>query len=231
MALRRRYGRRRPRKGLAYGRFRMRGARARMGARKTLFTGVHRFKEVVQQPSIFAPASGNQSGVLKFTISELVNWANYKELFDLYKITGVKLKLIPKWNMSSADSVNAGIGAGNLPMLYIAANRDPYVPAPVNIADILNDDTCRIIRVTRPINLYLSCPKPDITNEGGNIPLQFGVSKKFQPWLTTGGNLQTVNQENTSHYGFRWLLANGNGLHEADLDVYVTYYFTMKEQD
>lgn len=230
MALRRRYGRRRPRR-VGGARMRMRGARRYGPARRTLLTGVHRFKETVQIASITAPGSGNTPGRLGFQISDLTNWVYFKSLFDLYKITAVKLKLVPKWNMSSADTTNAGLAAGNLPMLYIAANRDPYVPASINIGDVINDDTCKIIRVTKPINLYLSNPKPDITNEGGNIPFQFGVSKKFQPWLTTGGNNQTVNQENTTHYGFRYWLANGNGLHEVDLDCYVTYYFTMKEQD
>lgn len=193
---------------------------------------VHRFKEIVQQASLAAGANNDTSGVLKYTISNLTNWSQYKQLFDLYKITGVKVKIVPKFNVSSADAVGVG-GASNgqLPMLYIAHNRDPYAPAPASAADVLNDDGCKIIRMSRPINLWLSCPKPDITNEGGNIPFQFGVGKKFQPWLTTGGGNQTVDQENVSHYGHRWWLANGNGNYQVVLDVYVTYYFTMKEQN
>lgn len=205
-----------------------------VGYRKRIFRGgnVHRFKEIVQQSSITAGANNNTSGRISFTISNLTNWAQYKELFDLYKITGVKVKIVPKFNMSSADAVGVGGAAnGQLPMLYIAPNRDPYAPDPVSAADVLNDDGVKIIRVQNPINLYLSNPKPDITNEGGNIPFQFGVSKRFQPWLTTGGGSQTVDQENVTHYGFRWWMANGNGNYQAVLDVYVTYYFTMKEQN
>lgn len=192
---------------------------------------VHRFKETCQIGSISAAGSSDQGGRIMFQISDLNNWTSFKSLFDLYKITGVRVKLVPKWSMSSADVSNSLGTAGNLPMLYIAQNRDPYVPAPGNIGDILNDDGCKIIRVTKPITLYVPSPKPDITNAGGNIPFQFGTGKKWQPWLTTGGNSQTVNQENVSHYGLRWWLANGNGSHEVDLDVYLTYYFTMKEQD
>lgn len=205
-----------------------------VGYRKRILRGgnVHRFKEIVQQASLVAGANNDTAGKINFTISNLTNWAQYKELFDLYKITGAKVKIVPKFNMSSADAVGVGGAAsGQLPMLYIASNRDPYTPTPVSAADVMNDDQCKIIRVERPINLYLSNPKPDITNEGGNIPFQFGVSKRFQPWLTTGGGSQTVNQENTTHYGYRWWLANGNGNYQCVLDVYVTYYFTMKEQN
>jgi len=209
------------------------GKYARMGYRKVGRTlgSVHRFKETVQIGSLTAPPSSSGSGRISFQISDLTSWAQYKELFDLYKITGVKIKLVPKWNTSSPDELSATLTGGMLPTFYAAVNRSPYVPPPGSIGDILNDDGVKIIRVTRPMNFYIPCPKPDITNEGGNIPFQFGVSKKFQPWLTTGGNSQTVNQENVTHYGLRWYMENGSGNHEVVVDCYLTYYFTMKEQN
>lgn len=227
MAIRRRVARRR----LAR-RMRMRGFRSGKLRKTTMLKSVHRFKETVQVASLSAGGANSAGGRLSFLISDLTNWTHFQGLFDLYKITGVKVKLVPKWNVSDPlITPNANGAAGGLPMLYIAANHDPYVPAPVNAGDVLNDDGCKIIRLTRPINLYISNPKPDITNAGGNIPFQFGAGKKFQPWLTTGGNGQTVNQENVPHYGYRWYIANGNGNYEVDVDVYLTYYFSMKEQD
>lgn len=210
--------------------------RRRMRQRKVLTRArnapsVYRFKEMVQIGSLTAGAATDGTGRIAFKISDVTNWPHFKTLFDLYKITAVGVKLIPKWNVSDASIANASAAAGNLPMLYIAANRDPYVPAPVNAADVLNDDSCKIIRLTRPVNLFLKSPKPDITNGAGSIPLQFGVGSKFQPWLCTGGNLQTVDQENVYHYGFRWYISNGNGQLECNVDVYLTYYFSMKEQD
>lgn len=186
---------------------------------------------MAQITSLTAPAVANGQGVMKFQILDLNNFPSYRNLFDLYKITGVKIKIIPRFNVSETATPNATGQAGTLPVLYIAPNRDPYVPAPVSAADILNDDQCKVIRLTRPINMYLKSPKPDITNGAGSIPLQFGTGKAFQPWLTTGGGGQTVDQSNVSHYGYRWFLSNGNGLQEVVLDVYATYYFAMKEQD
>lgn len=192
---------------------------------------VHRFHEIVQQNTLACVGSSNAAGIIKFQISDLTNWAYYQQLFDLYKITAVKVKLVPKWSTSDVAVPNSsGTAGGSLPMLYIAENRDPYVPAPASAADVLNDDQCKILRLTAPMNLYLKSPKPDITNGGGNIPMQFGVGSKYQPWLTTGGNSQTVNQENVSHYGFRWWIANG-GNYEVDIDVYITYFFSLKESD
>lgn len=230
---------------MAYKKRIARRMRSRLGARRAVVLGrskvaptrllrtknVHWFKEMCQLSSLVAPATANGTGVISYMISDLNNFPSFRNLFDLYKLTGVKLKIVPRFNVSEAATANATGQAGTLPVLYIAPNRDPYVPAPVSIADILNDDQCKIIRLTRPINMYLKTPKPDIVNGAGSIPLQFGTGKAFQPWLTTGGGAQTVDQSNTKHYGHRWFLSNGNGLQEVVLDVYATYYFAAKEQD
>lgn len=196
---------------------------------------VHWFKEVAQIANgISANAGSNGTGVMTFKLDDLNNQANFAALFDLYKITGVKIKIVPRFNVSDPTTVaNANTQAGTLPMLYIAENRDPYVPAPINVADILNDDGVKVIRLTRPINLWLKSPKPLISGGNGveSIPMQFGTGRAFQPWLTTGGNGQTVSQIAVPHYGFRWLLNNGVGNFTVVCDVYATYYFAMKEQD
>lgn len=210
------------------------GARRRRAGVRVLAKKTHWFKETTQLPSISALANNNGAGVMTFKLNDLNNAPSFKLLFDLYKLTGVKIKIVPKVNVSDATTVaNANGQAGTLPMLYIAENRDPYVPAPISIADILNDDGVKIIRMTKPINLYIRAPKPRVFTSAGTdeIPLQFNVGSKWQPWLTTGGNGQVVDQSGTEHYGFRWYISNGVGNFEQVFDVYATYYFAMKEQD
>lgn len=193
----------------------------------------HWFKESCQIASLSAAAGGFAGQLMTFKLNDLNNAASFKALFDLYKLTGVKVKIVPKFNVSDPTSVaNHNTQAGTLPMLYIAPNRDPYVPAPINAADILNDDGCRIIRLTRPINLYLKAPKAQVTTGGGDqVPMSWGVGSKWQPWLTTGGNGQSIDQSGIEHFGYRTLIENGVGNFDVVLDVYATYYFAMKEQD
>lgn len=211
------------------------GARRRRAGVRVLAKKTHWFKEACQLPSISALANSNGAGTITFRLNDLANAPSFKLLFDLYKITGVKVKIVPKVN--SADSTvvgNANGQSGTLPMLYIAENRDPYVPAPISVADILNDDGVRIIRMDRPVNLYIKAPKARVyggLDQSTEIPLQFNVGSKWQPWLTTGGNGQVLDQSNLSHYGFRWYISNGVGNFEQVFDVYATYYFAMKEQD
>lgn len=198
---------------------------------------VHRFKEVVlHDQSIACAANSAGYGQLFFHANELTNWASLVGLFDLYKITGVKLRIVPYFNASEANQINGSGQAGVLPTLMIAPNRDPYVGVPVSYADVLNDDGVKIFQVSKPITLYLKSPKANIVTEapeGGtplDVPMQWGVGSKWQPWLTTGGGNQLIDQGALAHYGYRWAMSNPGGL-DVSLNVFVTYYITLKEQD
>lgn len=206
----------------------------RAGARSALQKKVHWFKEMYQSTSLVGNSNSFTAGVWNCNLNELQNAASFKSMFDLYKITGVKLKIIPRFNVDQVTSLNVNGQLGNLPVLYIAPNRDPYVPLPGSLGDILNDDGCKVIRLTRPINLYLKAPKPKLVTAGSagdqDIPLQFNIGSKWQPWLTTGGNSQTIDQSSINHYGYRYMISNETSA-DCVLDVYATLYFCCKEQD
>lgn len=219
---RRQYGVLRKRRGFGY------------RARSALAKKTHWFKELYQSTSLVGTAAATTGGIINFSLNELQNAGSFKAMFDLYKITGVKVKIVPRFNVSDAQSLNVNTQIGNLPMLYVAPNRDPYVPVPSSIGDILNDDGCKVIRLTKPVNLYLKAPKAKITTSGTageqDIPLQFNVGSKWQPWLTTGGNSQTIDQSGLPHYGFRYMINNQTAA-DCVLDTYCTLYFACKEQD
>lgn len=200
-------------------------------------SGVKRFKEMCQITDVSAVAASTGTGVMKFKLNDLTNAPNFKQLFDLYKLTGVKVKLVPQYN--SADvGPNASGAIDYLPQLFIAPNRDPYVPAPTSVADILNDDSCKVIRGGRIISLYLSNPKPELKANSQDgltqffMPIQFNSSSRaLQPWLATGGNGQVQDQSGIDHFGFRWFVDNTQSAVACWWRVYATYYFSMKEQD
>lgn len=196
---------------------------------------VHRFKEMVQLPNWAVSANSTLSGVQPVRVSMLTNWSHFSGLFDLYKLNGVKYTFIYRSNTTEASSGN------ELPLLYVATNRDPFCPAPTNAADIINDDTCKVFRLGgyNKIDWYVKCPKPDMTltysvgETNYTIPQnwQFGQKKAFQPWLTTGGNAQVLDQSGTNHYGIRYYVENlGTGISQV-VQVFATLYFSMKEQD
>lgn len=229
-----------PKGGRKYGK--RRAMRKKVGYRRGLRRAVkvvHHFKETCQLSTITAAGLGNASGILSCNLSQLNNSAQFRGLFDLYKITGVKFKFLYRFN--SADTATAG---GAMPTLYTAINRDPFTPAPLSIGDILNDDGVRIHRVDQlqgKGGIYIKSPKPDMSGAvtvggvptGGIVTSQWnlGVGSSKQYWLTTGGNAQGLDQSQVNHFGLRYLLENSTNTLAQDVLVYATLYFSMKEQD
>lgn len=224
--------------------YRKRMGRRRMGRKRVARRGlrrvrraapsIHKFKETyVENQSVDASATTVGTGILAVPgISQITNVASFRGMFDLYKITGVKYKFVPRYNVSDVGST------GVLPTLHTAINRSPFTPIPTDVEDVLNDDTSRTWRLDRPFNIYIKCPKPDMSVsysvEGtqyvapGNW--QLGVSNKYQYWLTTGGNGASYDQSAIRHFGLRWALDNPNSI-PVSVDVYTTLYFQCKEQD
>lgn len=223
---------------------RKRRAPRRYGRRRVIrrnVPNVHRFKEMYQLPSLAASPTSSTYGVITSNLNGLTNAASIKSMFDLYKITGIKYTFLYRANI--ADTQGAGSGASGLPLLYLATNRDPFVPAPTGVPDILNDDTCKVYRLgtgNGKISWYVKAPKPDMSAEaivpgGPNLVvtqnIQFGVGAKWQPWLTTGGNAQTLDQSGVNHFGVRYVFENLDAIQAQNVQVFATLYFTCKEQD
>lgn len=183
---------------------------------------------------IAATANSISFGTQTYKVNDLTNWtAAYQNLFDLYKLLAVKITIFPKFNVSSAEYQNPAGNAGALPLLALAPNRDPYVPAPTSWADIVNDDGVKILRLDRPRSFFITRPKPAITTtvDGSTfypIPVQYNVG--VQPWLTTGGNSQVINQSATPHYGHRWAIWN-EGPYDVSFHIVAEYSLAFKEQD
>jgi len=206
-------------------------ARRRMGA-----PSVYKFKEPYQlsAPLTVANAASN-SGTLVGQLSALTNIAEYQGLFDLYRINGMKVTFLPGSNSASPSDYNVGGGGGyvvpgQLPYLYIAPNRDPLIPGPGSVADILNDDGVKCVRLDRKRSFYISMPNPDIKlADGSTMPLI--LPSKVRSWLQTGGNGSTIDQSLLKHYGFRWLIDNTTNPNTYTVNVIITLYFSLKERD
>lgn len=191
--------------------------------------GVHRFKETCELTQWSAAAGTTQFGVQTYKLNDIFNAGQFKNLFDLYKITGVKLTIIPRFDNATVAEASNGPTQNSLPMLYVAPNRSPWSTAPTSVQDILNDDGCKVMTLNKKVSFWLSAPSPRILDGAQNgVPIQF--NKSIKPWLTTGGNAQDVDQSGVSYYCHRWAISN-LGSAGVFTDVYATYYMVFKEQD
>lgn len=210
---------------------RARMGRARIMRRKIVGNGVHFFKEKCELGDWSCAANNFSYGQQTYKIDDLTNFASsMKSLFDLYKILKVKITIFPKFNVSAAEYQNPPGNAGALPLLAVAPNRDLFVPAPVSWADVLNDDGCKVMRLDKPRTFYLTRPKPLISSPGGGVLLPFQFNVKDQPWLTTGGNQQLLDQSTVPHYSHRWAIWN-EGPFDVSFHVVAEYTVCFKEQD
>lgn len=191
---------------------------------------VYRFVEKCKLTSWSCAGASGQGGIQTYKLNDLFNNPNYKGLFDLYKITKVKLMIVPQFDTASYADANNGPTISNLPMLYVAPNRSPWAVAPPVLQDALNDDGCRIIRLEKPVSFTLNAPAPRIVDGAGTgVPIQTNTSIKF--WLSTGGNGQIVDQSGVEYFGHRWYIDNTSNVAGVSLQVFATYYFEMKELD
>lgn len=220
---------RRLRRGRKYNRRRKVFRRGGRKGMRGMVPGVHRFKETCELTQWSCAAGSTQFGVQTYKLNDIFNAGQFKNLFDLYKITGVKLTIIPRWTDASVGEASNGPTVNSLPMLYVAPNRSPWSTAPTSVQDILNDDGVRIMTLNKKVSFYLPAPSPRILDGASNgVPLQFNT--KIKPWLTTGGNAQDVDQSGVNYYCHRWAISN-LGTAGINADVFATYYMIFKEQD
>lgn len=182
--------------------------------------------------------NSTDSQVINFTANEVTNWVAMKQLFDLYRITGARVLFMPHMNSSTSAVVSGSTAIGQtMPTLYIAPNRDPFVGAPANIDDILNDDFVKVRRLDKPYKFYIKAPKfqNEIRNASGTTQgmdvTQLGVQNKFQPWLPTGGGSASYGADDYKHYGFRYIIDNIDSQVQFNCDIIYTIYLELKEKN
>lgn len=196
--------------------------------------GFYKFKEVCDLTSKANVAAGpglGVGGVFNFQLLDLFNLVPYSNLFDMFKITGVKLKFI--FGINSGQVIPGSVAnQTGLPILTVSHNHDPNIGAPTSLNDILNDDSVKNYRTDRVFNVYIKNPTPQIVDVSGNvIPIYQNISKQ-NFWLCTNGNGSSIDQTTVKHYGLRWWLDNSfNSTTSVSCKVYATYYFSMKERD
>lgn len=194
-------------------------------------SGTHSFKETCELTSWSASATSTAYGLQTYKLNDILNASQFKSIFDLYKITGVKLTIVPQWSETSPLDAMAGIGGvvNALPMLHVAPNRSPWSIAPVSVSDILNDDGVKSYALKNKVSFYLKSPSPRLLDGASvGVPVQTNINTRL--WLTTGGNGQLVDQSGVEYFGHRFAIENPNSF-GVFIKVYATYYFKMKEMD
>lgn len=152
------------------------------------------------------------SGSLIFTLSNVEVPADITQLYDRYKITGVKVKFIPLFNFSST------VNTGYLPELMTCID---YDDSALPTESTLRQRNIRIKRLDKPVSVFI---KPKL------------AGMVYQGTSTAGYSIDSARYLNCAypdiqHFGLKFIIKNMDlrTAYVNSVNVETTYYLAMKD--
>lgn len=176
--------------------------------------GIHFFKRTFILPT--GPYSVSDSislAGLNFQLASLPNYTEFTNLFDQYRINGVRVKIIFTKNESTT---NTSVTTNLIPIMGTCIDYD-NASAPINVNEVLQYETARVHRMDKPIVRFLR-PKVDQALYSGAF--------------TSYGNMRTwidSDSPTVQHYGLKWYTdgTGGGSVLGTTVIGYFTVYVTM----
>lgn len=201
--------------------------RVRKIQRNRLSRQVHMFKRIVNLGTY--TASQTSGGVVtpiakgfSFQLSDLANVSEYTSLFDQFKITGIKFRVVPKTAMTTQGAVTGTIAPLGYGQVVTAIDFDDAAN-PTSKDQLLEYGSAKYTPSSRVHQRYFS---PKVLNAVWVNLASTGYSPVKAPW---------IDQANTNlpHYGIKlWVdvpeNSSGTANSSISYDVYATYYFMCK---
>lgn len=145
---------------------------------------------------------------LTFRLNQVPNYTEFTNLYDMYKINGVKMVFIPKQNQSiSIGSVN---NASPTARFFTALDYNDATP-PTTVDDIREYQSCKFTSVIRTHKRYI--PRPRIQDRGQTY-------NPGRPWI----NCSAPDQE---HYGLKLAIEPISSTTTTDMPYSVECVFYM----
>lgn len=158
-----------------------------------------------------------------FTLNQLApaEVVAIQELYDFYRIDGIKLEFYPQWN--SAAGVNAQPEIG-LARLTYAIDTNPGAP-PAAEGDLLQHRNCKSPLFTRVIKTYAKVhPQSLVFGAPGNPAQVTGPDSMRNMWIQTA-------EAAVPHYGINFIASTLSGVaNETSYRILATFYMTFKGQ-
>lgn len=198
--------------------------RSRLTRRSPAYGPVTSFKRTVYL-SNWAFSSVSTSGFWRYnfmTFDAITNSAEYKSLFDQYRINGVKFQFRPRW--SGADAQQTATPGQN--MVYASIYIDPeseITPAGTYMSTTFNtflenaNGKVRTVKCDKPFTVYY---KPAVPDSGMVTNGRYLKS----PWLSM------TNATSLGHRGFHLFFndANFSAASSITFDIVATVYFQCR---
>lgn len=182
---------------------------------------VHYFKRtVVQEGAIVVDPTADAVGVIRFFLNELPNHTEFTSLYDQYMISGVNVKIVPRWNYVSNTTANVNWNG----QLYSCLDYDDAV-LPANLNTILQYQNVHMTRLTSVHKRFIK-PKFNMlgANTGGVAPVAPIITRPVRGFID-------CTWDETQHNCIKFCIpqfATGVDIPVVKFDVIKTYYLKMK---
>lgn len=144
-------------------------------------------------PGLDANGTYQFGGAMQFQMDQMLEYADYVQLFDKYKIKGVKVTIIPL-GQPSTNATTVGLANTNYATIAIAVdNDDASLPTSWNQIAVKQD--CKIKRLSKPVSVYIRNPK--IAQQ-----IYDGATSAYSPtvgWIDS-------NYPSVPHYGLKFFI-------------------------
>lgn len=211
--------------------FRRRAAGALVRLRR-IYNPQPTFVETFSKSAVIIPGgAGGIGGVFASRITDVPQIAQYSNLYKQYRINWIKVMLVPDYNYNASDrnaaQYNATVPTGNVGMARIvfAINDSPALAAPLNEAQVLEDNGCKI----RTVGTKWQCsfkPVPDVGALATGAANPVGARQRFKQWF----NFDSVTTGNNPlHYGVSYWITHFNPGLDVVYNVYYKVSFSLRD--
>lgn len=162
------------------------------------------------EANLVASSSAAVTRGLYFRFGDLSNTTDFTGLFDQYKITGIRVKLIPAQN-AAPPTISSTTNA----VLYIAADYNDYT-APVSSSDVLEFQNVKTYGFNETVDYYFK-PKVALAAYSG-VFTSYAASN---PWIDIGS-------PNVQHYGLKIYIPGVSANSICGWRILVTWYLAFR---
>lgn len=178
--------------------------------KKLMGSKVHYFKRTAFYSGMIAGSTLlDVGGALVFQLNSLPNYTEFTNLFDMYRINGVKVTFMPRGN-SAEVGTNQGIVK-----LFSAIDYDDNT-TPASLSEILQYETLKTTNSTRDHKRYI---KPKLAR----VLYQAGASNAYG----AGTGWIDCSNPQVPHYGMKYVLQQLPAGAQS-YDCKITFYLAFK---
>lgn len=156
------------------------------------------------------------SGIFKFRLEDMPNATDFTQLYEQFKITGVKLMFIPFLGTESSDTATL-----RTETMALAIDRGANDQAVVNPSfnSLLENQDVKLRNSQRPFKLWIGTPTFHTPADG----LAQGAYKSG--WLDS----EIVSARNVDYHGVKWAFpASRTEAQSLQFRVFATYYIKCR---